>query len=80
MATYIIQDLYAGMLQYITEADSPEEAIEIFDSDVGINSKSVDDWIITEATPEMVEEVEAWEDKGQPGDEAPDWMCGKSNC
>ncbi len=79
MATFIIQDLDAGMLQYIAEANSPEEALEKFDSDAGIGSTSVDNWIINEATPKMIEEAEAWEDKGQPSAEAPGWMFGKSN-
>jgi len=78
MTAYIIQDTNIGFIQWIAEgAASPEDALAQFDAEVGIDPDGkgldVDDWRITEATPEMVAEAENWAESGHPAPDAPEW-------
>lgn len=56
---YVIQSKNPGYIEYVTVAQSAEQALQKFDDDIGIDPNnhgiSVDDWDITQLTAEQYE-------------------------
>ena len=67
------RDTAGATTQYITSADSADEAFAEFSKIVG-DDAAREDFAIVEMTADEAAQIEQWVEDGEPADTAPEWL------